>query len=492
MSSCGRIVSLVPAILIVFNGMIFGPVSEVSAQGRVLQNVRDRVGCCERCQQDPCCCQQGIRLVNPNQFFDIPQDCPPQYYPPGTVPGAMPGAPSVTPQPGVAPGVNETIGDQPSTQPGNQPVVQPVPGSGSGLGMAADSSLSNESMALTAGLGVGQEASFSDVATIGDFFGGGAFVSGPSWGGQQIILPVAGGDRRYKLSENTSPIPMDRVFFTYNVFDDAVVDSNGNPIDLNRYLFGAEKTFNDGKFSLTVRVPIANGADSQQIQDGRTLYQANEFGNLSLTAKRLLYKDDCYAVSTGLGLIFPTAAGSQLVTGTTTVDIANTAYHLQPFIAIQRTPNKRRWATLFTQFDFAAAGNAVTSSAPNQPAITQIYNDQHLWFIDLSFGQWLYRNNCSNANLRGLAGIFELHYTTTLNDTDSVLAGNSTFGNAGAPSSDTLSNPFNRLDVLNATMGLRFQLGEKTLLTVAGVAPLRAAEEGLFDGEFVLQLSRRR
>jgi len=474
------------AILFVVNGLLLLPAQNVSAQGRPVQKLFNKMGCCERCQKDPCCCQQGIRIVNPNEFMNFP----PGYVPQECPPVAMPASPANAPQPGVAPGGNENIGDQPAGQPSNQPVVRPVPGSD--MGLRSDNSLSNDSFALSAGLGEGREASASDVSTIGDFFGGGAYVSGPSWGGQQIILPVAGGDRRYKLSENTSPIPMDRVFFTYNVFDDAVVDANGNQIDLNRYLFGAEKTFNDGKMSLSVRVPIANGADSQQIQDGSTLFQANEFGNLSLTAKRLLFKDDMHAVSTGLGIIFPTAAGSVLQTGSTRVAIDNEAYHLQPFFAVQRTPNSRRWVTLFTQFDFAAAGNAVTSSNANQPDVTQIYNDQHLWFVDLSFGQWFYRNNCCNAGLRGIAGIFEMHYTTTLNNTDTVLAGNPDFGFSGLGTSDTISNPFNRMDVLNATMGLRFQLGEKTLLTLAGVAPLRAAEEGLFDGEFVLQLSRRR
>ncbi len=394
------------------------------------------------------------------------------------------------------------IGDQPAAQPGlesnnNPSVVQPVPGTGaeaagSTAGLAPDMLQANDSFSQTAGMSVGREASFSDVSTIGDFFGSSSFITGPSWGGQQIILPTAGGDRRYKLSENNSPVPMDRVFFTYNAFADAVSDVNGNQLDVNRYLFGAEKTFANGLMSVTARIPIANGVDSQQFQDGGTLFQANEFGNLSLTGKALLYQDCRHAVSTGLGVIFPTAAASELTTGSTRVEFENTAYHLQPFFAVQCTPNRGCWATFYSQMDFAAAGNAVTSSTAGQTDVTQIYNDQNLWFIDMSVGKWFYRNSCCSAKLRGIAGIFEMHYTTTLNDTDAVLAGNAAFGPVNSGFTDTISNPFNRLDVLNATMGLRFQLGEKTLLTLGGVAPLRGLEEGLFDGEFVLQLSRRR
>jgi hypothetical protein len=411
-------------------------------------------------------------LVHPNRFRVQPQICEPYYE---SYAQPSPAAPSavMSDQPGAA---------QPSEQP---PATTPSDTT------APEAQAAPDSFALSTGLGSGMESFAGDVSTIGDFFGGGAILSGPTWGNVQIVLPLAGGDLRYKLTEHTSPIPIDRVFFDYHVFNDAVVDANGNLIDLNRYLFGLEKTFCQGNLSLEVRIPIANGADSQQVQDFGPAIKANEFGNISLTTKALLYRDCDFAVSSGLGVIFPTADDSLMVSdaGSTQVSIENEAYHLQPFFAIQRTPDRCRWMTFYTQCDFATGGNTVTSTNVNGPSSTEIYNDQHLLFMDLSFGRWLYRNDCRCDRLQGIAGIFELHYTTTLNDTDTVVAG-LPGGFSGTGQQDIITNPFNRLDVLNATAGLRFKCGHNTMITIAGVAPLRDAEEALFDGEFAFQVSR--
>jgi hypothetical protein len=64
---------------------------------------------------------------------------------------------------------------------------------------------------------------------------------------------------------------------------------------------------------------------------------------------------------------------------------------------------------------------------------------------------------------------------------------------------DVLRNPFNRMDVLNITGGLRVKFGQYTYLTVAAAAPLRTDkvdpvtlrnEDKLFDAEVGVQLVR--
>ncbi len=444
--------------------------------GRSNGPLRSR-GWCDRCQHDPCCCQSGVQIVNPDQFRVYPQ----QPCPPGMVQGG-PVNPSAN-VPGASLGDQNAPGAQPSEQP---PSTQP------NAGMQPEAS--PDSFALSSGLGSGMESGAADVSTIGDFFGGGAILSGPSWNNVPIVLPLAGGDRRYKLTEHTSPMPTNRVFFDYHVFNNAVVDANNNQIDLNRYVFGLEKTFGCENFSLEVRIPIANGADSQQIQDFSETLRANEFGNISLTPKFLLYRTSDFAVSSGLGVIFPTADDSLMInsTGQTQVSIANEAYHLQPFFAIQRTPDRCRWMTFYTECDFSTGGNTVTSTNVGGPSSSELYNDQNLLFLDLAFGRWLYQSDCACNALQGIAGIFELHYTTTLNNTDSVIAGLPPGFNGVSGTNDVISNPFNRMDVLNTTAGLRFKCGENTMITIAGVAPLRGNEESLFNGEFVFQISRQR
>jgi len=58
-------------------------------------------------------------------------------------------------------------------------------------------------------------------------------------------LPAPGGVRQVKLAENDRPIPTDRVFWQSNHFQNVFqVGQMQHPID--RYTFGAEKTFFDG------------------------------------------------------------------------------------------------------------------------------------------------------------------------------------------------------------------------------------------------------
>ena len=53
-----------------------------------------------------------------------------------------------------------------------------------------------------------------------------------------------------KIGDDTSPLPVDRVFFDYNHFHNALLTANGQDISLNRYTFGLEKTYFDGMTSV--------------------------------------------------------------------------------------------------------------------------------------------------------------------------------------------------------------------------------------------------
>ncbi len=369
------------------------------------------------------------------------------------------------------------MADQPSAQPLNQPDQGAI-----------------DSNALAFGQGGGSEGMGFGDSMIGDFFGGGSYIAGPSWGGVTFIQPVSAGDRRFKLTENTSPFPTDRVFANYNLFDNALIDANGNELDLNRYIFGLERTFLQGNASLELRVPILNGVNSEQVQVvGGPPNRNTEFGNMSLTTKFLLERRNGWASSSGMGVILPTAEEALLVSPSgLEVEIANEAFHLQPFFAVQRNPNQYSWINFFTQIDIAAQGNTVTVTDQSGSLLSQpeIYNDQHLLFLDLAMGRWLYKSNSQYNLVNGIAGIVELHYTTTLNDTDVVTAGLQD-SDTGEPL-DTLTDPANRRDVVNATLGVRFLLNNRSSLTVAGVAPLRDDFDHLFDSEFLVQFSRYR
>jgi hypothetical protein len=188
--------------------------------------------------------------------------------------------------------------------------------------------------------------------------------------------------------------------------------------------------------------------------------------------------------------------------------VENEAVHLQPFLGVLWQPNSRLYTQFFAQLDLDVNGNT-TFLAPSafsdiNPEDPQgVYHDQTLLFLDVSVGYWLYRNECARF-LTGIIPVVELHYSTTVQDTDFVT---STFSEPGIPGAgnDIIIPPEQlpgvvvsrggiRTDVLNLTGGVHFNIGRMSTLTVAGVAPLRRGEdsvEALFDTEFVVQFNRR-
>jgi hypothetical protein len=133
--------------------------------------------------------------------------------------------------------------------------------------------------------------------------------------------------------------------------------------------------------------------------------------------------------------------------------------------------NRSWFAQGFIQADFDLNGNDVYTDFNGYEGVLQ---DQNLLYVDASIGHWFIRNCDPCAHLSGVAAIAELHYTTTMQDTDSV---------AG------VSNGFNRMDILNATGALNFQF-RQTSLRIGVAAPLRGNEENLFDTEILVQLNR--
>jgi len=342
----------------------------------------------------------------------------------------------------------------------------------------------------TAGLGLGLGASLGTTlgsysaapAMVGDFFGGSfqfveavGMVGGSgqnSGGGEQAqTISIAGGDRRFKIAENVSPIPRDRLFFNYNHFENALNDYLGRPVSLDRYTFGLEKTFFDELTSIELRLPIAHGLNSTQdfaSPDTRGL----ELSNLSIALKAVLLSGERWLISGGTTLTFPTGDGyAEAFDGEKNFFIDNDAVHLAPFVGWLIVPTEKWFAQGFFQTDFDLNGNQVRSEFLGSQGILQ---DQNLLFVDASVGHWLMRRNPRANALSGIAAITELHYTMTMNEPDSV---------AG------VTNPFNHVDVLNLTAALHFQF-RATSVRLGAAAPLREDEERLYDAEIIVQCSR--
>jgi hypothetical protein len=327
---------------------------------------------------------------------------------------------------------------------------------------------------------------------FGDSEGGtnGMWVSGPDGFGT-TDGPLAGGNRRMKIAENNNSLPQDRVFFLYNHFQDAgSIDdvprfglAAHRTISLDRYTVGFEKTFYDGLWSVEMRMPFGCGYGYESADFGSF---AGNIGNLDVVLKRLIYKSETTVAAVGLCVDTPTGSDATGMAQGVQYDIKNQAAFVSPFLGILRAPNDRWFYQGFLQVDVPTNGNHVdyvdSNGTPSSGSFG-VLHDQTLMYADLSVGYWLSRNPCANW-VTGMASVFELHYTTTLQDADIVTGDTSSrifsFGNFG-----------NRVDVLDLTVGLHTELVNHTLCRVAGVVPLRTEDDRLFNAEVQVQLERR-
>ncbi len=290
-------------------------------------------------------------------------------------------------------------------------------------------------------------------------------------------LALAGASN-FNAAENNRALPTDRVFFGYNGFFNAVdmITPNGaQSSDIHMYKIGFEKTLLDGQWSIEARMPLLSSlAMNSQVLST----DAGNVGNLSIFAKRLLVADDGNAIAAGLGFGLPTGQDLIVQAGQNQLRFTNEALHLMPFVAWTSAPTDDLFVNAFGQVDFAASGNDVVSPG----GVQGTFNDQNLLHLDASLGRWLI-SNTGRRYLTGVAGLLELHYTSTLQDSDVINA-----TQAGLPGFIVVAG--NRRDLLNLTSGVHVQLGPASNLRVGVVSPLRAAPDRAFDSEIQVVLNR--
>jgi hypothetical protein len=294
-------------------------------------------------------------------------------------------------------------------------------------------------------------------------------------------LLTGGGSRYTPISENNRPLPTDRVFFVYNGFNNAVTTTSlttGDTFDsdLQRYTMGFEKTFLDGWASIEMRLPLLNSID---IQTPGNFSSSGNVGNLTLIYKQLLMRSDDTAIAAGMGLGLPT--GDQLTgrSGSTNFSLGNQATYLLPYLGLMHTVGDNVFLTAFTQIDIAAGGddfnvqNRGTLGKLNAPTFAR---------FDLGGGYWLIRDP-GLRYVTGVALISEVHYLTTLSDADSII-------NDGVDNDFALAGADNRVDYLNLTMGVHWQITPLANLRVSGVFPMRPDPNRQFDSELQMSFNR--
>jgi hypothetical protein len=256
-----------------------------------------------------------------------------------------------------------------------------------------------------------------------------------------------------KIGDNESPRPMDRVFFTFNYFDnlhtpggfnDPTVRSAytpGQSSNVYRELIGFEKTFADGNASIGMRLPVFQ-------QDGASIGSSG-FGDLSIILK-YAFINDCdtgNVLSGGMVITAPTGPSIQTVYGNIN-DVL-----LQPYIGFLANQD------LFYLQGFSAV------------LIPTESHDATVWFNDIGVGFWAYKaDRCTDQLLTAIIPTLELHVTTPLSNRSSTSA---------------ISVP----DIVTFTGGVHLGLGNHTWLTLGGVTPISGPTP--FNFEYAAQLNFR-
>jgi hypothetical protein len=193
----------------------------------------------------------------------------------------------------------------------------------------------------------------------------------------------------FKVAENESPKPCDRIFVNYNFFSDVNLGepSIGNA-SLHRETFGFEKTFLDGDASFELRVPVIQFT-------GGGISDASGFGDISFLFKYACINDRETGNVLAFGLMFtaPTDTGS--------VDNVCDQFHdwlIQPFLGY------------LVNIDKCFIHGFESLVVPTDS------RDATILFTDIGVGYWVYRaRNGVGGLLTGVAPTMEMHVVTPFN-----------------------------------------------------------------------------
>jgi hypothetical protein len=263
-------------------------------------------------------------------------------------------------------------------------------------------------------------------------------------GSPNLRTQIAAANRGFKIAENMSPVPQDRVFFTYNFYDDVnqrlndVFQSPITHLQYDRYTIGFEKTFNDGQGSFGLRLPIeyvtAQTRNPNLFQGGGS----TAVGNLDLFAKYILCQDRETGSLITVGLAIAPQTGPQSIAGAGFLPGINSTT-IQPFMGY-----------LLNRDRFFIQGFLSLQTPTNIDNAVMLYND-------IGFYYFLYRANPRVDQLfTAIVPAFEVHVNNPL-----------THRNAFSPV-DVHGTP----DIVDLTWGLNVELNHRAVLTGAVATPV--------------------
>jgi hypothetical protein len=254
------------------------------------------------------------------------------------------------------------------------------------------------------------------------------------------------GRGAFKITENESPAPQDRLFVTYNYFYN--VNKTFNPGGVNidrtnvqREEVGFEKTFLGGDASFGMRLPIL------EIQ-GEDVDKSN-IGDLSLIFKYAFFnnRETGNLLSGGMVLTVPTGPA---FLPSDTPDIHSTLF--QPFVG-----------GIWRSGDLYVHGFTSLLVPTDSRDVMFIFNDYGI-------GYFIYQNN-SGGMISSISPTVEAHINTPLNHRGSQV------------------DPLGGIDVFDMTAGVNLGFGSRAYLTIGVNTPLSGPKP--YDLEAVAQLNWR-
>ncbi len=269
-------------------------------------------------------------------------------------------------------------------------------------------------------------------------------------------VPVPSSSRNFKISDDQSVRPQDRVFVNFNYYDPinrSILERLNSPVripEVYRESFGFEKTFCDGAASVQLRVPVTTIETVDEIPGGGLGGSDTEVGDLTIVSKFILSENDSGSLlSAGLAVTVPT--------GDDSFDpITFENYHsvtFQPFVGY-----------LFTSGRCFLHG-FVAADIPTDD------RDATLLFNDVGVGYFLLDN--PDGWLSAIVPTFEAHVTNPLNHRGAF----------------DPTDPSGTPDVVVLTGGLTFEFHRSATLAIGVGTPVTGPQP--YDLEVLVQFNWR-
>jgi hypothetical protein len=266
--------------------------------------------------------------------------------------------------------------------------------------------------------------------------------------------------RGIKISENQSPAPQDRVFYSFNYFAEVNqalnkrFEASVDGLRVYREMVGIEKTFCDGDGSIGVRLPINTVSANSTITGNfaKLAGTSTAVGDLSFFAKYVFVRDPATGSLVSGGLAISTRNGPANFAGAKYL-AALDATSIQPFVGYIWSRDR------FYLHGFLAIDTPASLSLP-----IMVYND-------VGIGYFVFKSSDPMDWLTAIAPTFEVHVNDPLTHNDWT----------------NRNDPGAAPNVVNLTSGINFQFSHRSILTLGLVTPVTGPKP--FDYEALILLN---